>query len=137
MTIPSAKIWHHREKFSHVQSNNPIWNFYMQMYKYGEATGKIARKYPGILLVRWYGLMPVVMIVGSLLTFLSWLSGVLDHVFVPLFYFGLFFYILVLILTTVEVFVLTRRTDALIGPFLLIGHHVFYAVGFLRAILKK
>ena len=107
----------------------------MQMYKYGEATGKIAKNHPGIFIVRWYGLMPVIMILGSVLTLLSWITNIVAWVFVPLFYFGLFFYILVLILTTLEVLILTKRIGALAAPFLLIGHHVFYAIGFLKGLL--
>lgn len=132
LLVPTAKIWHHREKFSHVKSKNPWWNFYMQMYKYGEATGKIGRKYPGILLLRWYGVMPAIMVVGSIIALVSWLAAVLDWLFVPLFYLGLFFYVLMILLTTLEVWIKTGRIGALGAPLLLLGHHLFYGFGLLK-----
>ncbi len=137
LLIPTAKIWHHREHFSHTTTRNALWNFFYQMYRYGKATAEIAKKHPGILLVRWYALPPIALIMGSLLTLISWLTRVLDYVFIPLFILGLFFYILVLVLTTCEALILTGRMMALISPILLVGHHMFYGVGFLRGMLNR
>ncbi|HLD05217.1 MAG TPA: glycosyltransferase [Candidatus Nanoarchaeia archaeon] len=136
LLIPNAKIWHHREHFSHTTVRNVFWNFFYQMYRYGKATGEIAKKHPGILLVRWYALPPIVLVVGSLLALLSWLSGALDTVFIPLFYIGLLLYLIVIVLTMCEAVILTGRITALLSPILLIGHHVFYGVGFLRGLFK-
>ncbi|MEK6964453.1 MAG: glycosyltransferase [Nanoarchaeota archaeon] len=133
--IPSAKIWHHREHFSHTNTQNVFWNFFYQMYRYGKATGEITKKHPGILLVRWYALPPIALVVGSLLTLLSWLSGILSYVFIPLFLLGLALYLIVLALTTCEALILTGRITALLSPILLVGHHVFYGVGFLKGCL--
>ena len=135
--IPNAKIWHHREHFSHTQSQNPFWNFFYQMYRYGKATGQIAQRHPGILTVRWYAMLPVILVLGSILTLLSGFTHIGNEVLIPLFYVGLFLYALVLILTTCEVVLYTMRPGALLSPFLLVGHHVFYALGFLKGIFSK
>ncbi len=137
LLIPTAKVWHHREHFSHTTAKNIFWNFFYQMYRYGKATGEITRKHPGILFVRWYALPPIVLVAGSLLTALSWLSGVLDTVFTPLFLLGLALYLIVLALTTCEALVLTRRITALLSPALLIGHHVFYGIGFVKGLFGR
>lgn len=137
LLIPTAKIWHHREHFSHAHARNVFWNFFYQMYRYGKATAEIAKKHPGILLVRWYALPPLFLVLGSLLTLVSWSIQVLDYVLIPLFFLGLIFYLIVLALTTCETLILTGRITALLSPVLLVGHHVFYAVGFLEGMVKK
>lgn len=119
--VPGAIVFHHR--------SGTIKHYLVRMFRYGQATRRIAAKHPSILRVRWYSLGPVALIIGSILLLLvSWwstialtlLSGIL----------AVYFFFIIL---TAIIWVIPRRGAIGFLSFILFPlQHIAYGLGFLR-----
>ena len=124
LVTPKAKVWHHRpSKFR---------GYLKRMFKYGEATGKIFRKHKGILKVRWYSLLPVMLIFGVILLLIL---SVFNFFFIYMLSFGLLVYVLLLLYTTIDVLFKSKLLGSLLTPLILFVQHISYGFGLLMGVL--
>ncbi|HLC46434.1 MAG TPA: glycosyltransferase [Candidatus Nanoarchaeia archaeon] len=127
MVIPGATVWHHRSR--------TFKGFLRKMYKYGVATGRIFRKHPGILAVRWYALLSlIVMLLGLAILIAALITSNVLLLYIVAILAAI--YILALLITTVQTFARSREPLALLTPLLLFLQHVLYNAGLISGMLQ-
>ena len=105
------------------------------MYKYGVATGRIFRKHPGILAVRWYALLSlIVMLLGLAILIAALITSNVLLLYIVAILAAI--YILALLITTVQTFARSREPLALLTPLLLFLQHVLYNAGLISGMLQ-
>jgi len=101
------------------------------MFLYGEAIGRITRKHKKI--VRWYALLATFAIVGMTLSY------PVMKLLQPIIYvygFAILLYIMMLIISTVQVYHKYRGVKSLMTIILLPMQHSLYGLGFIKGLLE-
>jgi len=118
--IPNAIVFHHR--------SGSIKGHIRRMFKYGQATRRIAKKHKGILKTRWYSLGPVGLVLGVIVL---GLLGFWNVLFWKILQYALGFYLLLVLLTTIQVTINRKTILGLLTPAILIAQHLAYGIGFI------
>jgi len=125
---PKAIVWHKRMSKLRKQLKRYFW--------YGEATAKIIKKHQWdsrILKKRWYGLLPPIYFLGMILLLL--LSIFSQKIF-GIFLVGLICYLVVLILTTLQVLFSLKKAEAFNSFWIIPLQHLYYAYGIIKELTK-
>lgn len=126
LQTPKTFVWHHRPATLPEHAR--------RMFEYGAATARIAKRHPGILLTRWYGVTASVFVLALLLCILVgfvWRPALLAAL-------GLAgAYVLGVLVVGVRLLAKYPHRAALWAPVLLVLLHFGYATGFWRAVLAK
>jgi GT2 family glycosyltransferase len=128
LITPKAIVWHKRASKLKKQLKKYFW--------YGEATSKILKKHRGnssIIKKRWYGLLPPIYFVG--MVFLLLLS-LISPIFLGIFLVGLISYLIVILLTTLQVLFSLKKIQALNSVWIIPTQHLYYTYGIIKELIR-
>ncbi|CDG65031.1 MAG: hypothetical protein PWQ15_1193 [Methanobacterium sp.] len=125
---PKVLVYQYRRK--------NIFQFFMQMFKYGEGRYKLAQKYRETL--KYYHLIPMIAIFYMLLAFITLILLILNLIslFISILIFlPVFFYLMIDILYTLGIIIRHRRLNHASAILIFPAIHIGYGIGFLKGFI--